>query len=73
MDSPDDADLTYDLTGRLRAVRAWFDDFPPSAQERLLSHMEHLITLARQRDMPSFMVMADQVFALITQLEQENT
>jgi hypothetical protein len=54
---------------RWRALRAWFDDFPPDDQERLLGYLEHLMTLAQRGDMGAFMAMVDQVFALIEREE----
>ena len=54
---------------RWRALRAWFDDFPPDDQERLLGYLEHLMTLAQRGDMGAFIAMVDQVFALIERAE----
>ena len=35
---------------RWRALRAWFDAFPPDDQERLLGQMERFLALAQDRD-----------------------
>ena len=62
--------MTSDDGRRWRALRAWFDDFPPDDQERLLGYLEHLMTLAQGADMGAFMAMVDQVFALIAREER---
>lgn len=47
--------MTSDYGRRWRALRAWFDDFPPDDQERLLGQMEGFIALAQDRDMGVFL------------------
>ena len=52
---------------RWRALRAWFDDFPPDDQERLLGQMERLVALAQDRDMGAFVAWVD---ALLVRMER---
>ncbi len=54
---------------RWRALRAWFDAFPPDDQERLLGQMEHLLALGQDRDMGAFLDWVDTLFALIERHE----
>jgi hypothetical protein len=55
---------------RWRALRAWFDAFPPDDQERLLGQMEHLLALAQDRDMGAFLDWIDTLFVLIERHER---
>jgi hypothetical protein len=50
---------------RWRALRAWFDAFPPDDQERLLGQMERFLALAQDRDMGAFMAWVDALLRLI--------
>jgi hypothetical protein len=54
---------------RWRALRAWFDDFPPDDQERLLGQMERLLALAQDRDMGAFLEWVDGLLVLIARHE----
>jgi hypothetical protein len=54
---------------RWRALWAWFDDFPPDDQERLLGYLERLMTSTQGQDMGAFMDLVDKLFLLIDQLE----
>jgi hypothetical protein len=51
--------MTSAYRRRWRALRAWFDDFPPDDQERLLGQMERLLALAQDRDMGAFLEWVD--------------
>jgi hypothetical protein len=58
-----------DYGRRWRALRAWFDDFPPDDQERLLGQMERLLALAQDRDMGAFLEWVDALLVLIERHE----
>ena len=62
---------------RWRALWAWFDNFPPDDQERLLGYLERLMTSTQGQDMSAFMDLVDKLFLLIdkleVQFEQEQT
>jgi hypothetical protein len=64
--------MTSDDGRRWRALRAWFDDFPPDDQERLLGQMERFIALAQDRDMGAFLEWVDTLFVLIERHERLN-
>jgi hypothetical protein len=55
---------------RWRALRAWFEAFPPDDQERLLGQMEHLLALAQDRNMGAFLDWVDTLFVLIDRHER---
>ena len=55
---------------RWRALRAWFDAFPPDDQERLLGQMERFLVLAQDRDMGAFL---DWVDGLLGRIERDET
>ncbi len=55
---------------RWRALRAWFDAFPPDDQERLLGQIERLIALAQDRDMGAFLEWVDALLVLIERHER---
>ena len=55
---------------RWRALRAWFDAFPPDDQERLLGQMERLLGLAQDRDMGAFLDWIDTLLVLIERHER---
>jgi hypothetical protein len=57
--------MTSNHVHRWRELRAWFDDFPPDDQERLLGYVERLILLAKDRDMGAFLDWVDTLFVLI--------
>jgi hypothetical protein len=57
---------------RWRALRAWFDAFPPDDQERLLGQMEYLIALAQDRDMGAFLEWVDTLLVLIERHERRD-
>jgi hypothetical protein len=57
---------------RWRALRAWFDDFPPDDQERLLGQMERPVALAQDRDMGAFFEWADALLVRMERHEQLN-
>ena len=57
--------MTAEYGRRWRALRAWFDAFPPDDQERLLGQMEHLLALAHDRDMGAFLDWVDELLVLI--------
>jgi hypothetical protein len=48
--------MTSDDGRHWRALRTWFDAFPPDDQERLLGQMERFLALAQDRDMGAFLV-----------------
>jgi hypothetical protein len=56
--------MTSDDGRRWRALRAWFDDFPPDDQERLLGQMERFIARAQDRVMGAFLEWVDTLFVL---------
>jgi hypothetical protein len=60
--------MTSEYGRRWRALRAWFDAFPPDDQERLLGQMERLLTLAHDRDMGAFL---DWVDGLLDRIERQ--
>jgi hypothetical protein len=62
--------MTSDDGRRWRALQAWFDDFPPDDQERLLGQMEHLIALAQDRNMGAFLAWVDGLLVLIERHER---
>jgi hypothetical protein len=62
--------MTSDEARRWRALRAWFDAFPPDDQERLLGQMEHLLALAQDRDMGAFLDWVDTLLVLIERHER---
>jgi hypothetical protein len=64
--------MISDYGRRWRALRAWFDDFPPDDQERLLGQMERLLALAQDRDMGAFLEWVDALLVLIERHEQLN-
>jgi hypothetical protein len=64
--------MISDYGRRWRALRAWFDDFPPDDQERLLGQMERLLALAQGRDMGAFLEWVDALLVLIERHEQLN-
>jgi hypothetical protein len=57
---------------RWRALRNWFDDFPPGDQERLLGYLERLMISSQDQDMGAFMDWIDQLFLLLDRLEAES-
>jgi hypothetical protein len=57
---------------RWRALRTWFDDFPPDDQERLLGQIERLLALAQDRDMGAFLDWVDELLVLIERHAQLN-
>jgi hypothetical protein len=57
---------------RWRALRAWFDDFPPDDQERLLGQMERPVALAQDRDMGAFFEWVDALLVRMERHEQLN-
>ena len=57
---------------RWRALRNWFDDFPPDDQERLLGYLERLMISSQDQDMGAFMDLIDRLFLLIDRLEAES-
>ena len=63
--------MTSEYGRRWRALRAWFDAFPPDDQERLLGQLEHLLTLAQGRDMGAFLDWVDQLFVVIERYESD--
>jgi hypothetical protein len=63
--------MTSEYGRRWRALRAWFDAFPPDDQERLLGQMEHFLTLAQDRDMGAFLDWVDQLFVVIERYESD--
>jgi hypothetical protein len=65
-----DHTMTSDDGRRWRALRTWFDAFPPDDQERLLGQMEHLLALAHDRDMGAFLDWVDTLFVLIERHER---
>ena len=58
---------------RWRALRAWFDAFPPDDQERLLGQMERFLALAQDRDMGAFLDWVDGLLGLIERDETLNS
>jgi hypothetical protein len=62
--------MISDYGRRWRALRAWFDAFPPDDQERLLGQMEHLLALAQDRDMGAFLAWVDALLVLIERHER---
>jgi hypothetical protein len=62
--------MISDYGRRWRALRAWFDDFPPDDQERLLGQMERLLALAQDRDMGAFLEWVDALLVLIERHER---
>jgi hypothetical protein len=62
--------MSSDDGRRWRALRAWFDAFPPDDQERLLGQMEHLLALAHDRDMGAFLDWVDELLVLVERREQ---
>jgi hypothetical protein len=64
--------MTSDDGRRWRALRAWFDAFPPDDQERLLGQMERFLALAQNRDMGTFLVWVDALLGLIERYEGLN-
>ena len=54
---------------RWRALWAWFDNFPPDDQERLLDYLEQLMVKTQDQDMGAFMDLVDKLFLLIGRLE----
>jgi len=64
--------MTSDDGRRWRALRTWFDAFPPDDQERLLGQMERFLALAQDRDMGAFLVWVDALLGLIERYESLN-
>jgi hypothetical protein len=64
--------MTSDEARRWRALRAWFDAFPPDDQEQLLGQMERFIALAQDRDMGAFLAWVDALLELIERDENCN-
>jgi hypothetical protein len=62
--------MSSDYRRRWRALRGWFDDFPPDDQERLLGQMERLLALAQDRDMGAFLDWVDALLMLIERHER---
>ena len=60
-----------DFSQRWRALHSWFEDFPPDDQERLLGHLEHLMSMAKDREMGAFMEMVDELFTFIARIEAQ--
>ena len=58
---------------RWRALRAWFDAFPPDDQEQLLGQMERFLALAQARDMGAFLAWVDGLLGLIERDETLNS
>ena len=54
---------------RWRALRAWFDAFPPDDQERLLGQMAYLLALGHDRAMGAFLDGVDERLVLIERHE----
>lgn len=67
-----EAMMISDYGRRWRALRAWFDDFPPDDQERLLNQIERLLALAQDRDMGAFLEWVDALLVLIERHERLN-
>jgi hypothetical protein len=65
--------MTSDDGRRWRALRAWFDAFPPDDQERLLGQMERFLALAQERDMGAFLDWVDVLLGLIERYENLNS
>jgi endo-alpha-1,4-polygalactosaminidase (GH114 family) len=61
--------MTSDAGRRWRALRTWFDAFPPDDQERLLGQMERLLALGHDRDMGAFLDWVDEWLDLIERHE----
>jgi hypothetical protein len=61
--------MSADDGRRWRALRAWFDAFPPDDQERLLGQLEHLLALAHHRDMGAFLNWVDELLVLVERRE----
>ena len=57
---------------RWRALRAWFDAFPPDDQEQLLGQMERFLALAQDRDMGAFLAWVDALLGRIERYESLN-
>jgi hypothetical protein len=64
--------MSSDYGRRWRALRAWFDAFPPDDQERLLGQMEYLMALAQDRDMGAFLEWVDTLLVLIERHERRD-
>jgi hypothetical protein len=63
--------MIYDFSERWRALHAWFEDFAPDDQERLIGHLEYLMVMAKDRDMGAFIAMVDELVAFIKRIEAE--
>jgi hypothetical protein len=61
--------MIADSGRRWRALRAWFDAFPPDDQERRLGPMEHLLALAHTREMGAFLAWVDELLVLVERRE----
>jgi hypothetical protein len=62
--------MTSDYGRGWRELQAWFDDFPPDDQKRLLGYVERLIALGKDRDMGAFLAWVDTLFVLIERDER---